>query len=86
MEKKRLLVSYDKLPPQVLRELNKKYPSGFNGHLTMFPGPKPFYGLLFELEDSIYLIKINPSVLETGEPAEDLVPEEDLELEEEMDE
>lgn len=59
MDKKRVLVSYDKLSPEILTALNSKYPGGYANHLQRIESPNPFYYLLLELKEAVYMIKMN---------------------------
>jgi hypothetical protein len=62
--KKKLIVSYENLPSNVLEALNKKYPDGIENHLIRID-KKPgdfFYGVTIDLDDISYLVKINVAV------------------------
>lgn len=62
-QKKRHVVSYENMKPEVAAAFEAKYPRGFNDYLPdLVKYPKPdgtsFYAVTVETEDSIYLVKI----------------------------
>lgn len=57
--KRKVCISYDKLPREIKLELREEYPYGFDSDVKMYPAPKPFYGFLYEREDASYLIKVD---------------------------
>jgi len=59
--KKRLMVSYEKLPPEVIEAIRTKYPYGYNHDLREVKGidNKKFFVLPIDLPDVIYLIKVD---------------------------
>lgn len=71
--KKRHVVSYENMKPEVAEAFNLKYPQGFNDYLAdLVKYPKPdgtsFYAVTIEIPDAIYLVKIKVDV----DDAEDL--------------
>ena len=61
--KKRHVVSYENMSPEVAAAFNEKYPKGFNEwfqDLTRYTKPDgtPFYAVTIEIPDAIYLVKI----------------------------
>ena len=61
--KKRHVISYEKMSPELAAAFNEKYPSGFNDwfqDLTKYTKPDgtPFYAVTIEIPDAIYLVKI----------------------------
>ena len=61
--KKRHVVSYEKMSPEVAEAFAEKYPRGFNDYLAdLEKYPKPdgtfFYAVTIEIEEDIYLVKI----------------------------
>lgn len=61
--KKRHVVSYEKMNPELIAAFNKKYPGGVNDvfdDLVKYPKPDgtSFYAVTIETEDSINLVKI----------------------------
>lgn len=59
--KKRLLISYDKLPEDVVDIIRNKYPYGYNHDLKEVKGidNKKFFVLPIELSEVIYLVKVD---------------------------
>jgi hypothetical protein len=63
MEKKRLVISYDKLTPDLLNALRKKYPNGYEDHVFKVNAPnKEFYAVTLDTEDASYLVKVNVKI------------------------
>jgi len=61
--KKRHIISYENMPPELAAAFSEKYPKGFNDYLpdlTRYTKPDgtPFYAVLVEIPDAIYLVKI----------------------------
>lgn len=61
--KKKSLVSYEKMSPEVAAAFTAKYPRGFNDYLSdIVTYPKPdgtkFYAVQLEMEDAVYLVKV----------------------------
>lgn len=61
--KKRHLVSYENMSPEVAAAFAEAYPGGFNDYLPdLIKYPKPdgtsFYAVTIEIPDGIYLVKI----------------------------
>jgi len=86
--KKRLLISYDKLPNDVVDIIRGKYPYGYNHDLIEVKGidNKKFSVLPIELPDVVYLVKVDlrkPFKIEEAEDEEDIfTPEEGFGAEE----
>lgn len=59
MEKKRVLVSYEKLTPELKSKLKNEYPDGYYDFLKRIDAPKPFYGLHLSTNETDYLIKFD---------------------------
>ncbi|MBR1705179.1 MAG: hypothetical protein IJ721_00115 [Bacteroidales bacterium] len=62
--KKRHVVSYEKMSPELSAAFAEKYPKGFSDYLTdLVKYPKPdgtsFYAVTVEIPDAIYLVKIH---------------------------
>ena len=62
--KKRHVVSYEKMSPELSAAFSEKYPKGFSDYLndlTKYPKPDGtfFYAVTVEIPDAIYLVKIN---------------------------
>jgi len=63
MEKKRLVISYDKLTPDLLTALRKKYPNGYEDYVIKVNAPnKEFYAVTLDTEDASYLVKVNVKI------------------------
>ncbi|MBN2682702.1 MAG: hypothetical protein JXR58_09360 [Bacteroidales bacterium] len=64
MTKKRLIVSYKNLSPEVLKALKAKYPDGFTDHLIKINKNETefFYAVSVETDDAIYLVKVDVEV------------------------
>lgn len=61
--KKRHIVSYENMSPELAEAFAAKYPRGFNDYLidlTKYPKPDGtfFYAVTLEIPDAIYLVKI----------------------------
>ena len=62
-QKKRHVISFEKMAPDVAAAFAEKYPQGFNDYFQdLIKYPKPdgtsFYAVTIETEDAIYLVKI----------------------------
>ena len=62
--RKRHIVSYENMSPELAAAFAAKYPKGFSDYLpdlTRYTKPDgtPFYAVLVEIPDAIYLVKIN---------------------------
>lgn len=65
--KKRHVVSYEKMSPELAAAFNEKYPGGYSDYLQdLEKYPKPdgsfFYAVTLEIPDAIYLVKIKVKV------------------------
>lgn len=71
--KKRVVVSFHNLSAQMQEEVKKHFPTGFTEHMIRVDkGPGNFfYGVVFETEDTSYLIKIDVKVDDHIEEEED---------------
>jgi len=60
MAKKRSIVSYDKLSPELRKDLLKSFPDGFGSSLTTIKTPtgETLEAVIWETEEIIYLVKI----------------------------
>ncbi|HXH19515.1 MAG TPA: hypothetical protein VNJ07_10575 [Chitinophagales bacterium] len=87
--KKRLMISYEKLPPEVMEVIRTKYPYGYNHDLKEVKGidNKKFFVLPIELPDVIYLVKVDLrkpiQIRDEGEEEDIFTPEEEFAGEEE---
>lgn len=62
-QKKRHVVSYDNMSPELAAAFSEKYPKGFNDYLPDLvqytkPDGSTFYAVTMEIPDAIYLVKI----------------------------
>lgn len=64
MEKKKLVISYNNLSPELLELVKKKYPAGYLNHVFKVTKPNNdfFYAITLDTEDSSYLIKVNVKI------------------------
>lgn len=61
MEKKRRLISMDKLPVEIQGEFQKRYPHGYRRFIQKITNHKSetFHCVPVETDDSLWLVKIN---------------------------
>lgn len=71
--KKRLIVSYNNLTPELQDELKLQYPLGFTDKMQRYEkGPGDFfYAVPFETPDISYLVKIDVKIDDDPEEEED---------------
>lgn len=64
MTKKRLIVSYKNITPEVLKAIKEKYPDGFADHLMKVNKNENefFYAISVETDEAIYLVKVDVEV------------------------
>lgn len=64
MNKKRLVVSYNNLSPELLEELKKKYPYGYTDYVIKVTKPNNdyFHAITLDTKDASYLIKVNVKI------------------------
>ena len=65
--KKRHIVSYENMSPELAEAFAEKYPKGFSDYLPdLNKYPKPdgtsFYAVMVEIPDAIYLVKIKVKI------------------------
>lgn len=60
MEKKRLVVSYNNVSPEVLEAIRLKYPLGYSNHVIKVKtrGDDFFYAITVDTADASYLVKV----------------------------
>ncbi|GIV35134.1 MAG: hypothetical protein KatS3mg031_2669 [Chitinophagales bacterium] len=80
--KKRLIISYEKLPPEVMEVIRTKYPYGYNHDLKEVKGldNRKFFVLPIETTEAIYLVKVDlkrPIKVADMEDEDELFPQED---------
>ncbi len=83
--KKRLIISYEKLPEEVIDVIRNKYPYGYNHDLKEVKGidNKKFYVLPIETAEAVYLVKVDlrkpiKITAEVDEEEDMFTPEEDF--------
>lgn len=71
--KKRVVTCFHNLPLDLQAELRKMYPLGFTDHMIRIDKPDGnfFYGVVFETEDTNYLVKIDVKIDDKIEEEED---------------
>jgi hypothetical protein len=64
MEKKKVIVHYNNLPPEVLEVLKEKYPDGYQNHTFKVTKPNNdfFYAVTVDTKDTSYLIKVDVKI------------------------
>jgi hypothetical protein len=64
MEKKRVIVHYNNLSPELLEALKLKYPDGHMNHIFKVTKPNNdfFYAVTLDLKDATYLIKVDVKI------------------------
>lgn len=65
--KKRHIVSYENMSPELAAAFAEKYPKGFSDYLSDLtkytkPDGTPFYAVMVEIPDAIYLVKIKVQI------------------------
>jgi len=84
--KKRHIISYENMPPELAAAFAEKYPKGFNDYLPDLnkytkPDGTPFYAVLIELPADIYLVKIKVQIDNPDDIERWLEGEEEAEVE-----
>ena len=84
--KKRHIVSYENMSPELAAAFAEKYPKGFSDYLpdlTRYTKPDgtPFYAVLVEIPDAIYLVKIKVQIDNPDDIERWLEGEEEAEVE-----
>jgi hypothetical protein len=64
MEKKKVIVHYNNLTPEVLEALREKYPDGHQHHIFKVTKPNNdfFYAVTLDTKDTSYLIKVDVKI------------------------
>ncbi len=72
-EKKRIVISYHNLSPELQAELKAQYPTGFSDHMIRIErGPGTFfYAVVLETQDVRYLVKVDVKIDDHPEEEED---------------
>ncbi|MBR4523968.1 MAG: hypothetical protein IKP15_00240 [Bacteroidales bacterium] len=84
--RRRHIVSYENMSPEVAAAFAEKYPKGFNDYLPDLnkytkPDGTPFYAVLIELPEDIYLVKIKVQIDNPDDIERWLEGEEEAEVE-----
>ena len=84
--KKRHIISYENMPPELAAAFAEKYPKGFNDYLPDLnkytkPDGTPFYAVLIELPADLYLVKIKVQIDNPDDIERWLEGEEEAEVE-----
>lgn len=85
--KKRHIISYENMPRELAEVFAEKYPKGFSDYLPDLakynkPDGTPFYAVLIELPEDIYLVKIKVKIDDADDIKNWLEGEEEAETEE----
>ena len=83
---KRHIVSYENMSPELAAAFAEKYPKGFNDYLPDLnkytkPDGTPFYAVMIEIPDAIYLVKIKVQIDNPDDIERWLEGEEEAEVE-----
>jgi hypothetical protein len=64
MDKKKVIIHYNNLSPEVLEALREKYPDGHMQHVFKVTKPNNdfFYAVTVDTEDTSYLIKVDVKI------------------------
>jgi hypothetical protein len=64
MEKRKLVVNFKNLSPELLALVKQKYPYGYQNHVIKVTKPNNefFHAITLDTEDSSYLIKVNVKI------------------------
>lgn len=64
MEKRKLVVNFKNLSPELIELVKAKYPHGYTNHVIKVTKPNGdfFHAITLDTEDSSYLIKVNVKI------------------------
>jgi len=84
--RRRHIVSYENMSPELAAAFAEKYPKGFNDYLPDLnkytkPDGTPFYAVLIEMPEDIYLVKIKVQIDNPDDIERWLEGEEEAEVE-----
>lgn len=73
-QKKRVVISFENLKPEVYQALMKKYPQGYSNHVfkVTLPNNGFFHAVTVDTEDTSYLIKVKVKLDKADKLEEDL--------------
>ncbi len=63
-QKKKVIIHYNNITPDVLEAINKKYPDGFHDHIFKVTKPNGdfFHAITVDTKDASYLVKIDVKI------------------------
>ena len=84
--RRRHIISYENMSPELAAAFAEKYPKGFNDYLPDLnkytkPDGTPFYAVLIEMPEDIYLVKIKVQIDNPDDIERWLEGEEEAEVE-----
>ncbi|MCK9332559.1 MAG: hypothetical protein M0Q19_05195 [Candidatus Cloacimonetes bacterium] len=64
MNRKKLIVNYKNLSPELIALVRMKYPSGYQNHVVKItkPNNECFYAITLDTDEANYLIKVNVKI------------------------
>lgn len=64
MEKKKVIIHYNNLPPEVLELIVEQYPDGYKNHVKKITKPNNdfFYAITVDTKEISYLIKVDVKI------------------------
>ena len=73
-QKKRIVVSFENLTPDVLQAIMKKYPQGYANHVfkVTLPNNNFFHAITVDTDDASYLVKVKVKLDKAEKLEEDL--------------
>lgn len=73
-QKKKIVVSYENLQPEVLQAIMKKYPNGYANHVikVTLPNNNFFHAITVDTDDASYLVKVKVKLDKVDKLEEDL--------------
>lgn len=82
VNKKRLVIGYANMPPQLVYVWKEKYPRGYADYMGDImkvdkPDGSDFYAVPFEIPEAIYLVKVDVKVDDYDEIEKDIFGSED---------
>lgn len=72
--KKKVVINYENLKPEVIQAIMKKYPSGYANHVVKvnLSNNKFFHAITVDTEDTSYLVKVKVKLDKIDKLEEDL--------------
>lgn len=86
MERKRLIVQYNNLPPGVLEAIQKKYPLGWSNYVIKVETSNNnfFYAITVDTPEASYLVKVNVKIDQVVDEEKESVDSDDVELNDDL--